>query len=289
MSVPLPGPSVRMNLTVRVGQALRRRRRAAEQRGQQQSEQDGEQERGAWVPPRLRRLRRDNRLCVGSGIAARCHAVARCLAPARIDIGRPPRRMPPQIVQWGVKWKRNPVRRIVTGHDADGKAVVLIDAPTPYVNQRGEGNVTQLLWITNELPVDLSHTRDQAARRPACRRPRAARSAASSTSRRSRASCRMASITTPSSSRWASIRRRRAISATCTPTARGRSTTPSYGRRDRHAARRHRGALQGRRRAGAAGHQPRLGQQVGQAVPHLLRADRLGSPPAWKKDWKPKK
>ena len=57
---------------------------------------------------------------------------------------------------------KNPVRRIVTGHDADGKAVVLIDAPTPYVNQRGEGNVTQLLWITNESPVDLSHTRDQA-------------------------------------------------------------------------------------------------------------------------------
>ena len=44
---------------------------------------------------------------------------------------------------------KNPVRRIVTGHDADGEAVVLIDAPTPYVNQRGEGNVTQLLWITN--------------------------------------------------------------------------------------------------------------------------------------------
>src|SRR3954469_3366038 len=60
---------------------------------------------------------------------------------------------------------KNPVRRIVTGHDADGKAVVLIDAPTPYVNQRGEGNVTQLLWITNESPVDLSHTRDQAAQK----------------------------------------------------------------------------------------------------------------------------
>jgi hypothetical protein len=60
---------------------------------------------------------------------------------------------------------KNPVRRIVTGHDADGKAVVLIDAPTPYVNQRGEGNVTQLLWITNESPCDLSHTRDQAAQK----------------------------------------------------------------------------------------------------------------------------
>jgi mannose-6-phosphate isomerase-like protein (cupin superfamily) len=58
--------------------------------------------------------------------------------------------------------EKKPVRRVVTGHDADGKAVVLIDAPTPYVNQRGEGNVVQLLWITNETPADLSHTRDQA-------------------------------------------------------------------------------------------------------------------------------
>jgi naringenin degradation protein FdeH len=57
---------------------------------------------------------------------------------------------------------KNPVRRIVTGHDADGKAVTLMDGPTPYVSQRGEGNVVQLLWITNETPADLSHTRDQA-------------------------------------------------------------------------------------------------------------------------------
>ena len=43
--------------------------------------------------------------------------------------------------------EKRPVRRIVTGHDADGKAVILIDSPTPYVNQRGEGNVTQLLHV----------------------------------------------------------------------------------------------------------------------------------------------
>ena len=61
--------------------------------------------------------------------------------------------------------EKKPVRRVVTGHDADGKAVILIDAPTPYVNQRGEGNVVQLLWMTNETPVDLSHTRDQAAQK----------------------------------------------------------------------------------------------------------------------------
>ena len=59
--------------------------------------------------------------------------------------------------------EKKPVRRIVTGHDKDGKAVVLHDGPTPYVGQRGEGNVVSLLWITNESPVDLSHTRDQAS------------------------------------------------------------------------------------------------------------------------------
>jgi uncharacterized cupin superfamily protein len=61
--------------------------------------------------------------------------------------------------------EKRPVRRVVTGHDDEGKAVILLDAPTPYVNQRGEGNITQLLWITNESPVDLSHTRDQAAQK----------------------------------------------------------------------------------------------------------------------------
>jgi mannose-6-phosphate isomerase-like protein (cupin superfamily) len=58
--------------------------------------------------------------------------------------------------------EKRPVRRVVTGHDEQGKAVVLMDGPTPYVNQRGEGNVVQLLWLTNETPADLSHSRDGA-------------------------------------------------------------------------------------------------------------------------------
>ena len=61
--------------------------------------------------------------------------------------------------------EKKPIRRVVTGHDESGKAVILIDGPTPYVNQRGEGNVVQLLWMTNESPADLSHTRDQAAQK----------------------------------------------------------------------------------------------------------------------------
>jgi len=44
----------------------------------------------------------------------------------------------PAIVSTGSEMEKKPVRRIVTGHDADGKAVVLMDGSTPYVNQRGE-------------------------------------------------------------------------------------------------------------------------------------------------------
>jgi mannose-6-phosphate isomerase-like protein (cupin superfamily) len=68
--------------------------------------------------------------------------------------------------------EKKPVRRIVTGHDADGKAVILHDGPTPYVAQRGEGNVISLCWITNETPADLSHTRDNAAQKTGVPPPR---------------------------------------------------------------------------------------------------------------------
>ena len=69
--------------------------------------------------------------------------------------------------------EKKPVRRIVTGHDADGKAVILMDEATPYVNQRGEGNVVSNVWITNESPVDLSHTRDQANQKTGVPPPKA--------------------------------------------------------------------------------------------------------------------
>lgn len=58
--------------------------------------------------------------------------------------------------------EKRPVRRVVTGHDPDGKAVILIDEPTPYVNQRGEGNVTNLMWIVNESPATVFSTEDRA-------------------------------------------------------------------------------------------------------------------------------
>jgi len=56
------------------------------------------------------------------------------------------------------------VRRIVTGHDADGRSTVLIDGPAPNVKQRAAGNASTLLWVTEESPADISGGADRAAR-----------------------------------------------------------------------------------------------------------------------------
>lgn len=57
-----------------------------------------------------------------------------------------------------------PVRRIVTGHRADGRSTVLIDAPAPNVKQRAAGNGSTLIWVTDESPADVSLAGDRAAR-----------------------------------------------------------------------------------------------------------------------------
>jgi len=56
------------------------------------------------------------------------------------------------------------VRRIVTGHRADGRSTVLIDAPALNVKQREAGNASTLLWVTEESPADISGSVDRAAR-----------------------------------------------------------------------------------------------------------------------------
>lgn len=58
----------------------------------------------------------------------------------------------------------NPVRRVVTGHDASGKAVVLRDGAAPNQKVRNAGIVSTLLWATEETPADISRTTDRAAR-----------------------------------------------------------------------------------------------------------------------------
>ena len=55
-------------------------------------------------------------------------------------------------------------RRVVTGHDAGGKAIVLIDGPAPNVKLRSSGIRSTLAWVTDETPSDISGTTDRADR-----------------------------------------------------------------------------------------------------------------------------
>lgn len=53
-----------------------------------------------------------------------------------------------------------PTRRIVTGHDAQGKAVVLFDSVLSPKPRSAGGGLTNL-WITTEFPVDMSASNDR--------------------------------------------------------------------------------------------------------------------------------
>lgn len=58
-----------------------------------------------------------------------------------------------------------PIRRIVTGHDAHGKAVVLSDGPATNVTHRKIGGfVSTVLWAVDESPADVSTSTDRADR-----------------------------------------------------------------------------------------------------------------------------
>jgi mannose-6-phosphate isomerase-like protein (cupin superfamily) len=56
------------------------------------------------------------------------------------------------------------VRRLVTGHRADGQSTVLLDGAAPNVKQRQAGNASTLLWVTDETPGRVSGGEDRAAR-----------------------------------------------------------------------------------------------------------------------------
>ena len=62
-----------------------------------------------------------------------------------------------------------PLRRVVTGHDANGKSCVIFDSDAPNVYQR-PGKATTLfteLWTIENLPAILSGNKDEgAAERP---------------------------------------------------------------------------------------------------------------------------
>jgi quercetin dioxygenase-like cupin family protein len=48
------------------------------------------------------------------------------------------------------------IRRIITGHDADGKAKVLIDGIATNIKQIGPGANSALMWTTDAMPADIS-------------------------------------------------------------------------------------------------------------------------------------
>jgi len=60
-----------------------------------------------------------------------------------------------------------PIRRVVTGHDAHGKSVFVMDGPCPHVFQRAPGSaVVAELWETRGAPADNRGTDDAIARGP---------------------------------------------------------------------------------------------------------------------------
>ena len=52
---------------------------------------------------------------------------------------------------------RTPVRRLVTGHDASGRSVFIIDGAAPHVYRRSPGSaIVTELWETRSSPADNS-------------------------------------------------------------------------------------------------------------------------------------
>jgi len=49
-----------------------------------------------------------------------------------------------------------PIRRMVTGHDENGIASVLIDAPATNMKQAVPGNFATSLWATQATPADIA-------------------------------------------------------------------------------------------------------------------------------------
>jgi mannose-6-phosphate isomerase-like protein (cupin superfamily) len=57
----------------------------------------------------------------------------------------------------------SPIRRVVTGKDASGKAIAMIDSVAASVHHREQLGVTNtVLWVTDSAPADLSNSEDAA-------------------------------------------------------------------------------------------------------------------------------
>src|ERR1700760_508484 len=49
-----------------------------------------------------------------------------------------------------------PIRRIVTGHDQNGTAKVIIDGAAGNVRRSPHGTTSTLMWCTDRTPADIS-------------------------------------------------------------------------------------------------------------------------------------
>ena len=58
------------------------------------------------------------------------------------------------------------IRRVVTGHDDSGKAVLLFDHQCPHTRSNREGHESCTIWSTGSFPADNSHDEDGAGRSP---------------------------------------------------------------------------------------------------------------------------
>ena len=56
------------------------------------------------------------------------------------------------------------IRRVVAGHDASGKAVILRDGAATNVRVREGGSGSTMLWVTDETPAILDNEGDPGGR-----------------------------------------------------------------------------------------------------------------------------
>ena len=56
------------------------------------------------------------------------------------------------------------IRRIVTAHDSEGKAIIQSDEVMDNVHPLRSGNLNSLIWVTDETPCDVDGEEDPAKR-----------------------------------------------------------------------------------------------------------------------------
>ena len=56
------------------------------------------------------------------------------------------------------------IRRIVTDHDSEGRAIVGTDEVMTNVHKLRSGNIQTLIWMTDDTPADIEGDEDPAAR-----------------------------------------------------------------------------------------------------------------------------